>query len=59
MGDCADLIGPLLAGHPERLYLEQLLRDLDSGNIDVRIDAISDAIRKGATTLATDVAGYF
>ena len=50
------VFAPFLAGHTEEIYLRQLIVDLESGDIDARIDAISNAIR--GRSLTDDVIEY-
>ena len=41
MGPAQEVLGPLVATHPEAPYLLALLKALDAGTLDARIDAIS------------------
>ena len=47
MGVIRDVLGPLVATHPEAPYLLSLIRALDDGSLDARIDVISALLRPG------------
>ena len=48
------ILGPHLEGRPDQKYLLGLIRDMDAGRLDARIDIISAALRG---PLATDTTG--
>jgi hypothetical protein len=41
MGELQDVIGPHIASHPEAAYLFGLVKALETGAIDARIERIS------------------
>ena len=49
------ILGPHLEGRPDQKYLLGLIRDMDAGRLDARIEPLSAALR-GA--LAVDVQAF-